>query len=102
MRERLEGEYKSFNGYDLEYVVCLLISIGSMDVLDYFVMCLEMIKYRDDYYFNYDNLNVILLLCYFICYCYEYKIDGYFMLNSIFNFLERIVIKSKDVLMEVM
>ncbi|MCS2506264.1 hypothetical protein NXW48_11585 [Phocaeicola vulgatus] len=37
VRERLEGEYKSFNGYDLEHAVRLLISIGSMDALDYLV-----------------------------------------------------------------
>ena len=101
VRERLEGEYKSFNGYDLEHAVRLLISIGSMDALDYLVTRPEMIKYRDDYHFNYDNPNAISSLCYFIRYCYEHKIDGHFMLNSILNSLERIAIKSKDVLMEV-
>lgn len=44
MRERLEGEYKSFNGYDLEHAVRLLISIGSMDALDYLVTRPEMIN----------------------------------------------------------
>lgn len=85
MRERLEGEYKSFNGYDLEHAVRLLISIGSMDALDYLVTRPEMIKYRDDYHFNYDNPNAISSLCYFIRYCYDHKIVGHFMLNSILN-----------------
>lgn len=44
VRERLEGEYKSFNGYDLEHAVRLLISIGSMDALDYLVTRPEMIN----------------------------------------------------------
>lgn len=101
VRERLEREYKSFNGYDLEHAVHLLISIGSMDALDYLVTRPEMIKDVDDYHFNYDNPNAISSLCYFIRYCYEHKIDGHFMLNSILNSLERIAIQSKDVLMEV-
>lgn len=103
VRERLEGEYKSFNGYDLEYAVRLLISIGSMDALDYLVTHLEMIKDGDNYRFNYDNPNAISSLCYFIRYSHEHehKLDGHFMLNSILNSLERIAIKSKDALMEV-
>ena len=101
VRERLEGEYKSFNGYDLERAVRLLISIGSMDALDYLVTHPEMIKDGDDYYFNYDNPNAISSLCYFIRYSHERKMDGHFMQNSILNSLERIAIKSKDALMEV-
>ena len=103
VRERLEGEYKSFNGYDLEHAVRLLISIGSMDALDYLVTHPEMIKDGNDYHFNYDNPNAISSLCYFIRYNHEHerKLDGHFMLNSILNSLERIAIKSKDALMEV-
>lgn len=101
VRERLEGEYKSFKGYDLEHAVRLLISIGSLDALDYLVTHLEMIKDGDDYHFNYDNPNAISSLCYFIRYSHERKMDGHFMLNSILNSLERIAIKSKDALMEV-
>lgn len=101
VRERLEGEYKSFNGYYLEHAVRLLISIGSMDALDYLVTHPEMIKDGDDYHFNYDNPNAISSLCYFIRYNHEHKMHGHFMLNSILNSLERIAIKSKDVLMEV-
>ena len=101
VRERLEGEYKSFNGYDLEFAVRLLISIGSMDALDYFVAHPEMIKDCYNYYFNYDNPNAISSLCYFIRYCYEHKMDDHFILNSILDSLERIAIKSEDALMEV-
>lgn len=101
VRERLEGEYKSFKGYDLEHAVRLLISIGSLDVLDYLVTHPEIIKDGGNYYFNYDNPNAISSLCYFIRYSHERKLDGHFMLNSILNSLERIAIKSKDALMEV-
>lgn len=101
VREKLEGEYKSFNGYYLEHAVRLLISIGSMDALDYLVTHPEMIKDEDDYHFNYDNPNTISSLCYFIRYSHERKMHGHFMLNSILNSLEKIAIKSKDTLMEV-
>ena len=101
VRDRLEGEYKSFNGYYLEHAVRLLVSIGSMDALDYLVTHPEMIKDGDDYHFNYDNPNAISSLCYFIRYSYERKMNGHFILSSILNSLERIAIKSKDVLMEV-
>jgi hypothetical protein len=50
----LAGSHKSFNGYDLEHAVRLLISIGSMDALDYLVTRPEMIKYRDDLLFRLD------------------------------------------------
>ena len=98
VREKLEGEYKSFNGYYLEHAVRLLISIGSMDALDYLVTHPEMIKDEDDYHFNYDNPNTISSLCYFIRYRHERKMHGHFMLNSILNSLEKIAIKSKDTL----
>ena len=98
VREKLEGEYKSFNGYYLEHAVRLLISIGSMDALDYLVTHPEMIKDEDDYHFNYDNPNTISSLCYFIRYSHERKMHGHFMLNSILNSLEKIAIKSKDTL----
>lgn len=98
VREKLEGEYKSFNGYYLEHAVRLLISIGSMDALDYLVTHPEMIKDKDDYHFNYDNPNTISSLCYFIRYSHERKMHGHFMLNSILNSLEKIAIKSKDTL----
>lgn len=101
VKERLEGEYKSFNGYDLEHAVRLLISIGSMDALDYLVTHPEMIKDGDDYHFNYDNPNAISSLCYFIRFSHERKMDGHFMLNSILSSLERIAINSKDSLVEV-
>lgn len=101
VREKLEGEYKSFNGYYLEHAVRLLISIGSMDALDYLVTHPEMIKDEDDYHFNYDNPNTISSLCYFIRYSHERKMHDHFMLNSILNSLEKIAIKSKDTLMEV-
>lgn len=93
VREKLEGEYKSFNGYYLEHAVRLLISIGSMDALDYLVTHPEMIKDKDDYHFNYDNPNTISSLCYFIRYSHERKMHGHFMLNSILNSLEKIAIK---------
>lgn len=101
VRERLEGEYKSLDGYDLEQAVRLLISIGSMVALYYLVTHPEMIKDKDNYHFNYDNPNAISSLCYFIRYSHERKLDSQFMLNSILNSLEKIAIKSKDTLMEV-
>lgn len=98
VRERLEGEYKSLDGYDLEQAVRLLISIGSMVALYYLVTHPEMIKDKDNYHFNYDNPNAISSLCYFIRYSHERKLDSQFMLNSILNSLEKIAIKSKDTL----
>lgn len=93
VRERLEGEYKSLDGYDLEQAVRLLISIGSMVALYYLVTHPEMIKDKDNYHFNYDNPNAISSLCYFIRYSHVRKLDSQFMLNSILNSLEKIAIK---------
>lgn len=101
VKEQLEAEYRSYTGYDLKRAVQLLISMGSMDALDYLATHPDMISDGDDYHFNYDNPNAIPSLCYFIRYNEEHKLDGHFMLNSILNSLEKIAMKSKDALIEV-
>lgn len=101
VRVRLEQEYKSFSGYDLKRALQLLLSIGSMDALDYLHMNPEIIRDGDDYHFHYDNPNAIPSLCYFIAYIDEHKVDSHFILNSILTSLEKIAIKSLDTLIEV-
>lgn len=101
VKERLEQEYKSFSGYALKRALQLLLSIGSMDALDYLHMNPEIIKDGDNYHFLYDNVNAVPSLCYFIAYIDEHKIDSHFILNSILTSLERIAVKSIDALLEV-
>ena len=101
VKERLEHEYKTFSGYALKRALQLLLSIGSMDALDYLHMNPEIIKDGDDYHFLYDNPNAVPSLCYFIAYIDEHKIDSHFILNSILTSLERIAVKSMDALLEV-
>ena len=101
VKERLEQEYKTFSGYALKRALQLLLSIGSMDALDYLHMNPEIIRDGDDYHFLYDNPNAVPSLCYFIAYIDEHKIDSHFMLNSILTSLEKIAVKSMDALLEV-
>ena len=101
VKDRLEQEYKTFSGYALKKALQLLLSIGSMDGLDFLHMNPEIIKDGDDYHFIYDNPNAVPSLCYFIAYIDEYKIDSHFILNSILTSLERIAVKSMDALLEV-
>jgi len=101
VKERLEQEYKTFSGYALKRALQLLLSIGSMDALDYLHLNPEIIRDGDDYNFFYDNPNAVPSLCYFIAYIDEHKIDTHFILNSILTSLERISIKSMDALLEV-
>ena len=100
-KERLEAEYKSFEGYDLKRAIQQLISMGSMDALDYLASHTDIIRDGDDYHFNYDNPNAVPALCSFIEYYDEHKMDAHFMLNSIITSLERIATSSKDSLIEV-
>lgn len=100
-KERLEAEYKSFEGYDLKRAIQQLISMGSMDALDYLASHTDIIRDGDDYHFNYDNPNAVPALCLFIEYYDEHKMDAHFMLNSIITSLERIATSSKDSLIEV-
>lgn len=101
VKDRLEQEYKTFSGYALKRALQLLLSIGSMDGLDYLHMNPEIIKDGDDYHFIYGNPNAVPSLCYFIAYVDEHKIDSHFILNSILTSLERIAVKSMDALLEV-
>lgn len=101
VRERLEKEYREFSGYGLKRALQLLLSIGSMDALDYLHINPEMIRDGDDYHFLYDDLNAVPSLCYFIAYIDEHKVDSHFILNSILSSLEKIAIKSLDALIEV-
>ena len=101
VKERLEHEYKTFSGYALKRALQLLLSIGSMDALDYLHMNPEIIRDGDDFHFLYDNPNAVPSLCYFIAYIDEHKLDSHFILNSILTSLERIAVKSMDALLEV-
>lgn len=101
VKKRLEQEYKTFSGYALKRALHLLLSIGSMDALDYLHLNPEIIRDGDDYHFIYDNPNAVPSLCYFIAYIDEQKINSHFILNSILSSLERIAVKSMDALLEV-
>ena len=101
VKKKMEAEFKSFDDYDLKRALQQLLSLGSMDALDYLISHTELVIDGDDYHFNYDNPNAVPSLCFFIGHYYEHKLDGHFMLSSILNSLEKIAIKSQDSLMEV-
>lgn len=101
VKERLESEFKTFEGYNLKRAIQQLLNMGSMVALVYLYEHKEMISDGDDYRFNYDNPNATPILCDFISYHYEHKLNGHFMLTSLLNSLGSIAIRSKDALMEV-
>lgn len=102
VKEQLEPEFNTFNGYDLKRAVRLLLSIGSMVALHYLHSYPSLMNPGCDFYFNYDNPNATPSLCFFIKYNVENHIDdGPFMFNSIITSLERIATKSQDLLVEV-
>ncbi|MBQ9576315.1 MAG: TIR domain-containing protein [Muribaculaceae bacterium] len=101
VRQELEPEYKNYAGYDLSRAVRLLISMDSLDGLDYLVRHPDMMEYGEDYFFNYATPNAIPSLCYFVKYCHDHKIDGIHTSNSIMTSLERIATLNEDALKEV-
>lgn len=99
---QLESEFKLYNGDNLKQAVKLLLSIGSMDALDYLYSHPDLINGGYDFLFNYDNPNSIPSLCFLIKYNEENQIDDRsFMLDSIMRSLERIATKDRDALIEV-
>lgn len=100
-KERLESEFKSYEGYDLKRGIQQLLSMGSMEALDYLSAHTDIIKDGDDYHFNFDDTNAVPSLCSFIEFNDKHKLDFHFMLNSILTSLERIATKDKDSLFEV-
>ena len=101
VRQELEPEFKNYTGYDLSRAVRLLISMGSLDGLDYLVRHPDMMDHGEDFIFNYATPNAIPSLCYFVKYCQEHKIDGIHTSNSIMTSLERIALLSEEALKEV-
>lgn len=101
VKKELEPEFKNYTGYELSKAVRLLISMGSLDGLDYLVKYPDMMETGEDFFFNYATPNAIPSLCYFVKYCQEHKIDGIHTSNSIMTSLERIALLSEDALKEV-
>lgn len=101
VKENLEAEYKSLDGYNLKRAVQLLTVLGSVEALNHLQLHPEYILEGDSFNFNYDNLNAVPALCYFLDYVQKNRCDGPFMQNSILLSLERIAIKSEDALIEV-
>lgn len=101
VRQELEPEFKNYTGYDLSRAVRLLISMGSLDGLDYLVRHPDMMDHGEDFIFNYATPNAIPSLCYFVKYCQEHKIDGFHTSNSIMTSLEQIALLSEEALKEV-
>lgn len=101
VKQRLEAEFKTFEGYTLKRAVQQLLSMGSLEALDYLSSHTDIIRDGDDFHFTFDDTNAVPSLCYFIEYNDKHKMDAHFMLNSILTSLERIAIKDKDSLFEV-
>lgn len=101
VKENLEAEYKSLDGYNLKRAIRLLISMGSVEALNHLQLHREDILEDDGFNFNYDNLNAVPTLCYFLDYVQKNRCDGPFVQNSILLSLERIATKSEDALIEV-
>lgn len=101
VKERLEAEFKTFEGDNLKRAVQTLLSMGSMEALNYLLSHSEIIRDGDDCHFNFDDTDAVPGLCFFIEFNDKHKLDGHFMLNSILTSLERIAIKDKDSLLEV-
>ena len=66
VKEKLEAEYKSLDGYNLKWAVRLLIGMGSVEALNHLQLHREYILEGDSFTFNYDNLNAVPALCYFL------------------------------------
>lgn len=101
VKERLEVEFKTYEGYPLKRAVELLVSMGSMEALGYLHHHPELVHESDGFHFNYDNPNAVPSLCFFIGYYYDNHLDGLYLIDSILKSLERIAIKSSDGLLEV-
>lgn len=100
-KSQLESEFRYYCGYALQRALMLLLSVGSMEALDYLSAHPDLLREGDDFRFNYDNPNAVPSLCYFIVYCDENKLDDHFTLNSILFSLEKIATKCEDALIEV-
>lgn len=101
VKEKLEAEFKSYEGFYLKRAIQLLVSLGSMEALGYLHSHPELLDDGDGFHFAYDSLNAVPSLCFFIGYYYDNRLDGHFMLNSILKSLERIAVKGQEELKEV-
>lgn len=101
VKQMLKSEFKGYEGYNQKRAIQILLSLGSMEAMDFLLSHTEIIKDGDNYHFNFEDTDAVPALCFFIEFNDKHKLDGHFMLNSILTSLERIAIKDKDALFEV-
>ena len=101
VKQQLEAEFNTYEGYTQKRAVQQLLSMGSMEALEFLSSHTEIIREGDDFHFNFEDADAVPSLCYFIDYNDKHKLDAHFMLNSILASLERIATKDKDSLFEV-
>jgi len=94
VKQQLESEFQTLEGYELKRAIKLLLRLGSLDALKYLDTHPELIKCSDEYSFNYEDSKAINYLCNIIKYIYGNHIeDRHFVLQSLFSSLEKITIK---------
>lgn len=78
IKQKLEQEFKLFEGYALKQSLLLLLGIGSMDALLYVTTNPELLRNERDYQFNYTNPTATSMLAYVLQYLHENNIYDYF------------------------
>lgn len=101
VRQHLESEFQTLEGYELKRAIKLLLRLGSLDALKYLDTNSELILGGDDYSFNYKDAKAIPYLCNILKHIAKQKNDSPFVLQSILTSLENIAINKMELFADV-
>ena len=87
VKQQLESEFQTLEGYELKRAIKLLLRLGSLDALKYLDTHPELILGGDDYSFNYKDAKAIPYLCNVLKHIAKQKNDSPFVLQSILTSL---------------
>lgn len=100
VKSKLESRYQSFEGYHLVMALRILLSIGSLDALDYIVAHSEILSDEREFNFNYTDVNAANLLVRVLEICHINKYNHDYQNTSVINSLGNIAIQSEENLNE--
>lgn len=101
VKEKLESQIHTFEGYEQKQALRILLGIGSIDALAFIVEHSELLDDYREYNFCFSDVNAATLLIQVIDICHQHKFNNDYANTSIITSLEKIAISNEESLKEV-
>ena len=101
IREKLETIYQKFENYNKTLALDMLVSLGSLNALNYLISHPEYLTDYREFSYHYDDINAARMLIFILQYYHEHNMNDSFINSSILDSLEQIAVQNNDNLIEV-